>query len=101
MTEKLTPEQVRHVAKLARLSCTEQEIQEFTGQLNDILNYVDQLSQVDTENVEPLAHCLPVHNVFREDQPGTSLSNDDALRNAPVRDGEYFSVPKVLGEGGA
>ena len=96
MSEKLTEEQVRHVAKLARLKCSEEEIKEFTAQLGSILEYIAQLEEVDTESVEPLAHCLPVHNVFREDEVGLSLSNDEALNNAPQRDGEFFAVPKVL-----
>jgi len=101
MSKPLTEQDVRHVAKLARLKCSEEEIRRFTVQLGAILDYVAQLEELDTENVEPLAHCLPVDNVFREDTPGASLSNDEALANAPQRDGEFFAVPKVLGEAGA
>ena len=101
MSEKLTEEQVRHVTKLARLKCSDDEIKEFTDQLGAILEYVAQLEEVDTENVEPLAHCLPVHNVFRQDEVKPSLSNDAALANAPQRDGEFFSVPKVLDDASA
>ncbi len=101
MSKKVTEQDIRHVAKLARLNCTEAEIQEFTGQLSAILEYVEQLNEVNTDQVEPLAHCLAVDNVFREDVPGRSLSNDQALSNAPQRDGEFFAVPKVLGDGGA
>ena len=101
MSEKLTEDQVRHVAKLARLNCTDQEISLFTSQLSAILDYVAQLEELDTSDVEPLAHCLPVHNVFRADEVRPSLSNDEALANAPVRDGEFFVVPKVLGDASA
>ncbi|MBN1436984.1 MAG: Asp-tRNA(Asn)/Glu-tRNA(Gln) amidotransferase subunit GatC [Sedimentisphaerales bacterium] len=101
MSEKLTQEQVRHVAKLARLKISEDEVMLFTEQLSDILEYVAQLQKLDTENIEPLAHALPVHNVLREDVVKPSLSNDEALANAPQRDGEFFAVPKVLGDGGA
>jgi aspartyl-tRNA(Asn)/glutamyl-tRNA(Gln) amidotransferase subunit C len=101
MSEKLTEQQVRHVAKLARLNCSDEEITKFTSQLSAILEYVAQLEELDTTNVEPLAHCLPVHNVLRDDCIKPSLSNDDALKNAPQRDGEFFAVPKVLGEAGA
>ena len=101
MAEKLTGEQVRHVAKLARLKCSETEIKEFTGQLRAILDYVAQLEEVNTENVEPLAHCLPVHNVFRTDEVRPSLSNEEAMANAPQRDGEFFAVPKVLDDASA
>ena len=98
MSKKLTENQVRDVAKLARLNCTDQEITTFTRQLSAILDYVAQLEELDTSNVEPLAHCLDVHNVFREDIVRTSLTNDQALANAPQRDGEFFAVPKVLGD---
>jgi len=101
MSGKLTEQQVRHVAQLARLNCTDREIVMFTSQLRAILDYVAQLEEVDTANVEPLAHCLPVHNVFREDIVTPSLSNDDVLANAPERDGQFFAIPKVLGGAGA
>ena len=87
MSEKLTEAKVRHVARLARLNCTDEEIALFTSQLGAILDYVAQLEELDTTDVEPLAHCLPVHNVFREDVVKPSLSNDEALANAPQRDG--------------
>jgi len=98
MSDRITQDQVRHVAKLARLKCSDEEIATFTRQLSDILDYVAQLDQLDTSAVEPLAHCLPVHNVFREDVVQPSLSNDEALASAPVRDGEFFMVPKILGD---
>ena len=101
MAEKLTENQVRDIAKLARLNCSDEEIAAFTRQLTTILDYVKQLEELDTENVEPLAHCLPVHNIFREDVIKPSLTNDQALDNAPHRDGEYFAVPKVLGDNSA
>ena len=101
MSAKLTTEQVRHVARLARLKCSDQEIATFTRQLGDILEYVAQLEQLDTDNVEPLAHCLPIHNVFRDDVVTPSLPNEQALANAPARDGEFFTLPKVLGDAGA
>lgn len=101
MSDKLTENQVRDVARLARLNCTDEEVATFTRQLSAILDYVAQLEQLDTSNVEPLAHCLPVHNVFREDVIKASLTNDQALDNAPQRDGEFFSIPKVLGDAGA
>lgn len=92
----LKPEEVRWVAHLARLECTEEEIQLFTAQLNDIVAYVNQLQEVATDGVEPLSHCLPVHNVFRDDEPGVSLPVDEALANAPARKGDFYSVPAVL-----
>ena len=101
MSEQLTESQVRHVAKLARLNCSDEEIELFTRQLSTILDYVAQLEELDTTNVEPLAHCLPIHNVLRDDQPRPSLANDEALANAPHRDGEFFAVPKILGDASA
>ena len=101
MDGKLTQEQVRHVAKLARLKCTDEEIERFTGQLGAILEYVEQLAQVDTTGVEPLAHCLPVVNVLREDKPMQGLTSDEALANAPRRDDDFFAVPRILGDSSA
>ncbi len=92
----LTLEQVRWVAHLARLELTPSELERMTHELGDILAYVEQLGQVDTEGVDPLTHPLPVHNVFREDEPSRSLSVADALANAPCREGDFFAVPSVL-----
>jgi aspartyl-tRNA(Asn)/glutamyl-tRNA(Gln) amidotransferase subunit C len=99
MQEKIDSEQVRKVAKLARLELTDAEVEEFTGQLGAILEAVAKMNGLDTENVEPLAHCLPISNVFREDQIKPSLGTDKTLANAPQRDGSFFSVPKILDDG--
>ena len=96
MPEKIDGEQVRKVAKLARLELTDAEVQEFTGQLGAILGYVDKLSELDTTDVEPLAHCLPISNVFRKDEVRDSLGAERVLANAPQRDGSFFKVPKIL-----
>ncbi len=87
---------VRHIAHLSRLNPTDEEVRLFSEQLSAILEYVEQLNEVDTKDVPPTAHALPIKNVFREDVPGKCLSPDEALANAPARDGEFFSVPKVL-----
>jgi aspartyl-tRNA(Asn)/glutamyl-tRNA(Gln) amidotransferase subunit C len=92
----LTPDQVRKVAKLARLELAEADLPRMTEQLNSILGYVDQLQAVNTDGVEPLAHPLPVQNVFRDDEPQPSLPVDEALQNAPTRTGDYFGVPAVF-----
>jgi aspartyl-tRNA(Asn)/glutamyl-tRNA(Gln) amidotransferase subunit C len=92
----LTPEQVRWIAHLARLELSDSELATMTRQLGAIVGYVDQLRQVDTEGVEPLAHALPVQNVFRPDGPAPSLPADEALANAPARRGPFYSVPAVL-----
>ena len=96
MAEKIDEAQVRKVAKLSRLKLTDAEVREFAGQLSAILEYVEKMNELDTDNVEPLAHCLPINNVFREDEVGESLGTEKTLANAPQRDGEFFKVPKIL-----
>lgn len=92
----LSLDEVRKVAKLARLELPEGELAGVADRLNRILGYIDQLQQVDTAGVEPLAHPLPVQNVFRDDEPVPSLTPDEALANAPKRAGNYFGVPAVF-----
>jgi aspartyl-tRNA(Asn)/glutamyl-tRNA(Gln) amidotransferase subunit C len=88
--------QVRHVATLARLKLSDDELARFSRQLSSILDYIGQLNEVDTEDVEPLSHPLELTNVFREDACTTSLARDEALAGAPeARDG-FFIVPPVL-----
>ena len=96
MAQKIDEAQVRHIAHLSRLNPTDDEIRLFADQLSSILAYMDQLSEVDTADVQPTAHALPIHNVFRPDVRHTSLTPDAALANAPQRDGHFFAVPKVL-----
>ena len=92
----MTANEVRWVAMLARLEFEPAELEEMTRQLSKIVGYVDQLKQVNTDGVEPLAHALPVHNVFRDDVLGESLPVDAALANAPQRQGDFYGVPAVL-----
>ena len=92
----LTADDVRWVAHLARLQLTDAELATMTRQLSAILDYVDQLKQVNTDGVEPLAHPLPVQNVFRDDEPAPSLPVEAALANAPDRHGDFYGVPAVL-----
>src|SRR4051812_14034159 len=95
--KQLTPDDVRHVAKLARLAVPDEKLEKYAGQLRSILGYVDQLAQVETAGVEPMAHVLPVKNVFREDAVQPSLPLEKVLQNAPETDGPFFKVPKVIG----
>ena len=88
--------EVRKVATLARLELADADLETAAGQLSAILDYVAQLQQLDTDGVEPLAHPLPVQNVFRPDEPAPSLPVDAALQNAPNRLGDYFGVPAVF-----
>ncbi len=91
--------QVRQVAKLARLDLSEADLATMATQLSAILSYVDQLSELNTDGVEPMAHPLPLKNVFRPDERRPSLPVDEALRNAPVRSGDFFAVPAILDAG--
>ncbi len=88
--------QVRQVANLARLELSDADLTLMAGQLNRVLEYVDALQEVNTDGVEPLAHPLPLRNVFRADEPVPSLPVADALSNAPARQGDYFAVPAVF-----
>jgi aspartyl-tRNA(Asn)/glutamyl-tRNA(Gln) amidotransferase subunit C len=102
VTEKIDQTEVRKVAKLARLELTDAEVAEFAGQLSAILDYVEKMNELDTEDIEPLAHCLPISNVFRRDCVKESLGTEKTLANAPQRDAEFFKVPKILdGSSGA
>jgi len=99
MAKKIDQEQVKKVAKLSRLQLTDEEVKEFAGQLSAILDYMEKLNELDTAAVEPLAHCLPINNVFRADEAKESLGTEKTLANAPQRDGDFFKVPKILDDG--
>jgi aspartyl-tRNA(Asn)/glutamyl-tRNA(Gln) amidotransferase subunit C len=92
----LTPETVRQVAHLARLTLADAEVDLFTRQLNDILNYVEKLNELDTTDVLPMAHVLELNNAFREDTVTDSLPLEEALANAPDRQRNSFTVPKII-----
>ena len=89
---------VEHVASLARLSFTEEEIRKLASELNEILNYMEQLNSLDTENVAPLSHVIELGNVFRDDALRPGLDREEALKNAPAQTGKFFSVPRVIGD---
>lgn len=93
---QLSREDVAKVAVLARLEFTDDELGSFTDQLGKIVTFVEQLSEVDTEGVEQMAHPLDVHSVTRPDELREGLSREAALRNAPNHDDEYFLVPPVM-----
>jgi len=90
-------EQVRHVARLARLQLDDAQVQRFASQLESILEYVAKIGQVNTSAVEPMAHALPLCNVFREDVARPGLPLEQVLMNAPETDGPFFKVPKIIG----
>lgn len=93
---KLSIADVEHVALLARLELTEEEKAQYAGELSRILDYVEQLSELDTTDVEPTAHPLPIRDVFRGDEQRDSLSNEEALANAPRREDGCFVVPQIV-----
>lgn len=87
---------VDNVARLARLTVSEAEKEQFSGQLDSILGYVEQLNQIDTTGIEPTSHVLQISNVMREDYLAPSLSKEDALGNAPDRAGDFYRVPRII-----
>lgn len=98
MTERITPRDVAHVAELARLSLTGDELEAFTVQLADILDHAADLDALDLADVAPTAHPLPLVNVFRADVIGPTSDRDEVLAAAPEVEDAQFKVPPVLGE---
>jgi aspartyl-tRNA(Asn)/glutamyl-tRNA(Gln) amidotransferase subunit C len=95
--QKITPQEMKKVARLARLELDEGRLTKLTSQLEGILDYVAKIQKLDVSGVEPMAHALPLHNVLREDVVEPSLPLDKVLANAPDTDGPSFKVPRVLG----
>jgi len=93
---KITRKDVEHVAGLARLRFTEDEIAPFTDQLNAILDYFESLQAVDTNGIPPSTHAVDVSNAFRDDVLRASLPAEEALKNAPEAEGSCFKVPKII-----
>jgi aspartyl-tRNA(Asn)/glutamyl-tRNA(Gln) amidotransferase subunit C len=94
----LTRADVEKVSLLGRLLLSEAELDTMTTQLGRVVGYVEQLNEVRTEGIEPMAHAVEMQNVFRDDALGASLPREAALANAPKRDSECYRVPAVLGE---
>jgi aspartyl-tRNA(Asn)/glutamyl-tRNA(Gln) amidotransferase subunit C len=94
----LTRQEVEKVSLLGRLLLQPDELDRMTSQLGQIVGYVEQLGELNTENVEPMAHAVKMQNVFRADEVRPSLDRAAALANAPQQDGECYLVPAVLGE---
>lgn len=92
----ITEEEVRYVAHLSRLALSDDEVETFGSQLDDIISYVEKLNELDTSDVEPMIHAADRTNVFREDSAGESLPRKEALQNAPEEAEGCFKVPRIL-----
>lgn len=93
---RIDKEQVKHVAHLARLAISEEEAEMFTKHLDAIINYAEQLNELDTENVEPTTHVLDIKNVLREDESRKWLTQEDVMKNAPDSANGQIRVPSIL-----
>src|SRR5687768_973218 len=96
---RITRADVEHVAKLARLALTDEEIEQFTGQLGTILEHAARITALDTADVPPTAHPFPLKNVLRPDEPRPGLDRDEVLAMAPEAADDRFRVPQILPEG--
>ena len=97
-TDKITEADVRHVAKLARLDVTDDEVALFAGQLAAVLEHAEDVEALDTAGVPPTAHPLPLVNVLRADVPAPGVDRDEVLAMAPAAEDGRFRVPRILGE---
>ena len=98
MPRRITLEEAAHVARLARLDLSEEELDRYTGQLGAVLEHAEDVATLDTAGVPPTAHPLPLHNVFRADDPRPGLDRDEVLAMAPDAEDGRFRVPRILGE---
>ena len=98
MADPISRADVAHVARLARLDLTDDELERFTGQLGDVLEHAADIAALDIADVPPTAHPLPLVNVLREDSPVPSLDRDEVLAQAPASEDRRFRVPRILGE---
>ncbi|MCX7050122.1 MAG: Asp-tRNA(Asn)/Glu-tRNA(Gln) amidotransferase subunit GatC [Candidatus Sumerlaeota bacterium] len=94
----ISEDDVRHVALLSRLEFDAERLKHYTRDLNAILGYIEQLKELDTSGVEPTSHAIKQVNVLREDAARASLTNEEALANAPESEAGYFKVPKIIQE---
>jgi len=93
---RISIEEVKHVAHLARLAITDEEAAMFTEQLDSIISFAEELNEVDTENVKPTTHVLQMKNIMREDVPDKGLPIEDVVKNAPDHKDGYIRVPSIL-----
>ncbi|MFT8363346.1 MAG: Asp-tRNA(Asn)/Glu-tRNA(Gln) amidotransferase subunit GatC [Sporolactobacillus sp.] len=93
---RISEEQVKYVANLARLSFSDDEVKTFTTQLDAIIGFAEELNELDTEGIEPTTHVLDMHNVMRKDEVVASLPREDALKNAPLQEDGQVKVPLIM-----
>ncbi len=93
---KISLKEVSHIANLARLELTEEELERFSTQLSNILSYMDKLNELDTSKIEPTSHVIPIKNVLRDDVVFPSISPEEALKNSPERTDNFFRVPRII-----
>jgi aspartyl-tRNA(Asn)/glutamyl-tRNA(Gln) amidotransferase subunit C len=93
---KISLDQVKHVAHLARLAITDEEVEKFATHLDSIIKFAEQLNELDTEGIEPTSHVLNIKNVLREDKATQGLPREEVLKNAPEHQGGQFKVPSIL-----
>ena len=93
---QITPDFIKYLEKLARITLSEDEEKKVGNELQDILTYIDMLNELDTDGVEAMSHCFPVTNVMREDEVAPSMSPDEIVANAPESQDGYFVVPKTV-----
>jgi aspartyl-tRNA(Asn)/glutamyl-tRNA(Gln) amidotransferase subunit C len=98
MAEQLSLDQVRHVARLARLRLSDAELEIYRAQLAEVLAHLDTIAELDVSGVEPMAHPLDITNRLDNDEPRPSMPLDDLHRNAPAVENRFLAVPKVLGD---
>ena len=95
----LTQEEVRHVALLARIALTDEQVETLQTELNSIFDHIDQIAQLELGDVEPMVHSIPLVNSMREDIPVQGLNHDRALMNAPAREDNAILIPRIIGPG--
>ena len=93
---QITPDLIKYLEKLARITLSEDEEKKVGNELQDILTYIDMLNELDTDGVEAMSHCFPVTNVMRKDEVAPSMSPDEIVANAPESQDGYFVVPKTV-----
>lgn len=96
MKAKFDKTTVEYTAKLARMKLNSDEITSLSSQLSGILKYVEKLNEVKTDDIQPTSHVLPLKNIYRQDKVKPSLKSEDALKNAPQKEGGFFKVPRII-----